>query len=399
MGTDLTAKLLKALPQELVPRVQESSYFPPTSIAASAFEDFFKLSGTPFFREYTDHSVSHSLEVLQTAGELIAEEAKAIVSAQDLNILILATLIHDSGLHITDDIFLSLIEPSSEPPLISSFDTDPWSRLWAEYLAEAKRFNAKTLRNIFGDDQPIKEPPRTAIDMNQRDRLLIGEFLRRHHPRFAHELAIGAINGADGKRLEFLASFDKPTRDIVGVIARSHGMSLRSVFSYIESKYELRDFNRIHIVFLMTLLRIADYLQIQPSRAPILFSQIHRIRSPFSASEWRVHQSIDNITTSSFDPEAIFVSATPETVHEYLKLEKWLKGLQDELDRSWAILGEVYGRFGQERFDRFKIKIRRALKHRRPSCSAKTSGLHPRGFKILCVRAGASKATHATPVW
>ncbi len=340
--------------------MQESPLFSQTALAAGAFDEFFRLSGTPFFREYTDHSITHSLEVLQTAGEIIAEEARAIISAQDLNILALAALMHDAGMHVTDDIFLSLVNPASEPPIASPFDTDRWSVLWKDFLGDAKRFNAKTLKIVFGDNEPVKEPPSTAIDMTQRDRLLIGEFLRRHHPRFAHEFSLGIITAANGQKLDLMTGFDKPTRDIVGVIARSHGMPLRSAFSYIEANYDLRDFNRIHVVFLMVLLRISDYLQIQPSRAPVLFSELHRIRSPFSASEWRVHQSIENITTSSLDPEAISIAATPESVHEYLKLEKWLKGLQEELDRSWAILGEVYGRFGQERLDKLQIRVRRA---------------------------------------
>lgn len=344
---------------DMATRLQQSPIFPKTAAAVLEFEQFFRLSTIPFFREYTDHSFKHSIEVLQTAIEILSPESHSVVSSEDLNILVLATQAHDSGLHVSEDVFLKLIAPTNRKIGIQEIDEKNWPELWAEYLSEAKKFNAKKLISLFGDSEAVREPPSSALDMTQRDRLLIGEFLRRHHPRFAHEFCLGLIPNAEHDHFDLLHDLDYTTKDITGLIARSHGMSLRSTFPYIESKYDLRDFNRTHIIFIMTLLRIADYLQIQPGRAPKFFSHLHRIASPYSTGEWRVHQSIDNITTSSFDPEAIHVAATPKSVHDYLRIKRWIEGLQNELDRCWAVLGETYGRFGKEGLDRLKINVRR----------------------------------------
>jgi hypothetical protein len=65
------------------------------------------------------------------------------------------------------------------------------------------------------------------------------------------------------------------------------------------------------------------------------------------------------VNAPSFDPEAISVRAEPKTVQEYLRFEAWINGLQSELDTSWAILGEVYGRFTQEALDKLQIRVRR----------------------------------------
>ena len=54
----------------------------------------------------------------------------------------------------------------------------------------------------------------------------------------------------------------KPTRaerDIIGLISRSHGMNLRDCFTKIEKDFDLRDYNRIHIIYLMVLLRLANH--------------------------------------------------------------------------------------------------------------------------------------------
>jgi molecular chaperone HtpG len=289
---------------------------------------------------------------------MLTDDSLDVISSEDMNILFLACLLHDSGLHITEDMFLRLTDHSNNGIAIASFDSKSWPELWTEFIAEARRFSAKKLISLFGDKEPIREPPRHALEMTQRDRLLVGEFLRRHHPRFAHEFAIGIIPDANGTRFR-LGDFDPAIQDIAGLTARSHGIDLRDSLDYIQSRYDLRDYNRIHIVFLMALLRIADYLQIQSARAPELFGRLHNIRSPFSLGEWRLHQCIENITTSSLDPEAIFIAASPRSVHEYLKFQKWFKGLQRELDISWAIFGEVYGRFTREALNKLKLSIRR----------------------------------------
>jgi hypothetical protein len=147
--------------------------------------------------------------------------------------------------------------------------------------------------------------------------------------------------------------------DLIGTVARSHGISLRSTFDYIRDNYDIRDYQHIHIIFLMVLIRIADFLQIQSARAPIFFTEIHKIKSPFSANEWRVHRSISNITRTSFDPEAIQINASPPDIQAFLRLDQWFRELQTELDTSWAVLGEIYGRFENVGLPNLKIDIRR----------------------------------------
>ena len=71
----------------------------------------------------------------------------------------------------------------------------------------------------------------------------------------------------------------------------------------------------------MAALRIADYLQIQPERAPKSLLKLHKLRSPFSVGEWRVHQSVRNITSAGDDPEAIFVDAKPDDVATFLNVQ------------------------------------------------------------------------------
>jgi molecular chaperone HtpG len=351
--------LESALPPSLYRSLLHDSTFAGESLAAAGkFEDWFENSGTPFFKNFTDHSFWHSIDVFRTAAEITSDEAYHIISCEDLNVLFLSCLAHDAGLHITEDMFSRLVDRSNDKVLIGSFDEIPWPTLWDEFLNEAKRFDQKRLMKIFGDVEPVREPPKDVLSITDRDRLLIGEFLRRHHTRLAHEIAVAGIPAGKSRLMPLLA-IDPAFRDIVGLVARSHGQSLRSTFQYIGSQYHIRDFQKIHIIYLMVLLRIGDLLQIQSARAPEIFNMIHKISSPFSENEWRVHQSIGNITTSIPDPEAIFVSAKPPSIRAFLRVNDWLKELQSELDISWAVLGEVYGRFEKERLPDLKIALRR----------------------------------------
>jgi hypothetical protein len=70
-----------------------------------------------------------------------------------------------------------------------------------------------------------------------------------------------------------------------------------------------------------------------------------------------VHQCVRNITKEQPDPEAIYVDGVPQNVSDYLRLRDWLTDIQQELDVCWAVLGEVYGRFGELR--RLQVRIRR----------------------------------------
>ena len=65
-----------------------------------------------------------------------------------------------------------------------------------------------------------------------------------------------------------------------------------------------------------------------------------------SEGESRAHHAVLDIRNTHSDPEAIFVQAAPQEARTYLKLRRLLQGLQAELDSCWAVLGEVYGRFG-----------------------------------------------------
>ncbi|WP_170550434.1 HD domain-containing protein [Ruegeria atlantica] len=316
------------------------------------------ISNKPeFFPEYTDHGPDHNTEVLSTAIDILKPDTVEAMTPEDITVLALSVLLHDCGMHMTGDSFVSLI--SGDNRRTTKLDERTWLQLWNEFILEVKRFDGKQNRRVFGSPEPVAEPPSDPAEYTLKHRLLIGEFLRRHHPRLAHEIAIFGFPAIDGTRIELFPTVDDDLPEVSGLVARSHGMSLRLACDYFSEHFHEREYQGIHPPIIMAALRIADYLQVQPDRAPKSVLRVHRMRSPFSAGEWRVHQSVRNITPADNDPEAVYVDAKPTNVETFLKFQSWAKGFQSELDATWAALGEVYGRFTQQGFDKFGLRLRR----------------------------------------
>lgn len=328
----------------------------------------------PFFPEYTDHGPKHIEDVMTTAEGLIRDESWECLTPEDTAVLILGILLHDCAMHLSEDGFLALLNPAEPRLLIDDFRDRPWPDLWASFLSEASRFDARKLRSLFGNTEPIHTPSSDVRDMTLRDRLLIGDFLRRHHPRLAHEIALWGVPGPTVDKVA-LVNVPQGLANISGLLARSHGLSLRESVEAIPAN-QRRQFIGVHAPFLMAVLRIADYLQINSARAPKQVLRVRSLRSPVSQGEWKAHHAIVDINPIHEDPEAIFVTAKPEDVETYLKLRRLLDGMQQELDGSWALIGEVYGRF--QELKELGLTLRRVRSNLDNKAEfAKTVSYHP----------------------
>lgn len=306
------------------------------------FEPWFRNSNLPFFPDYTDHGINHVEDVLTSAASLVSDAAWGSVTAQDAGMLIIAALLHDCALHLTEDGFIALVTGQTKHTGVKEFDSKSWPELWNDFLFSAMRYDDRTIEAIFGQPVTMRRPPFNPGEMTQQDRKLIGEFIRRHHGRLAHEIALAGVPSPSGESITLSHRLDADLADLAGLIARSHSISLRSTFKYLGDNFHLRSYQDVHAVYLMVLLRIADYLQIQSERAPHQVLKVKRILSPISRQEWNAHGAIVNIVPNDVDPESIFIQAKPGDVKTYLRLKEWLEGIQDELDTSWAVLGEVY---------------------------------------------------------
>lgn len=324
------------------------------------FEQWLNVSHPPFFPDFTDHGLTHLNEVLHTAWSIARPEARDLLTPEDAAVLTLAVLLHDLAMHLGPDGFWPLVQGNTAHEPLLEFDDPHWPAAWGHFLWEARRFSGRENELIFGGPEPVPPPTPGSTNFTDSQRRLMGEFVRRHHHRLAHQIALQGFPGPDDQRSLALAPKLDRLANLAGLVGRSHGMPLRPCLDYLNRKYQNKVHPRsVHAPFLMVLLRIADYLQIQPSRAPLPRLRVQSLRSPIAAREWKKHAALIDLSPAPDDPEAVQVHFEPPDVATFLGVRDLLAGLQAELDASWAALGEVYGLHERDGLNRLGITIRR----------------------------------------
>jgi len=305
------------------------------------------LQGEPkFFPEYTIHGIDHINHVLKIADNLIPKailDDENLYSAGDVGVLICAIIIHDLGMFIDISKFTSVL--TDKRILVDGFQSDkPYSFLWNDYCQKAKRKTEYEWLNLIG--KPHQKLPSVSDygEWTERDRMIIGEFLRWYHPRLAHEIALYGFMGSE----ILSAKLKQRQKNLIGVIARSHGMDIRSyeIESFIQSQFGSSDYiDNCPIYYIMALLRLSDFLDTVVERAPLALSNVHAFLSPTSRKEWILNQ---NFKFEAFgwrnaqETRTLDMPATPKNTTEFVSAEKLLINIQREFDSSVAVVEELY---------------------------------------------------------
>lgn len=345
----------------------------------------------PFFPDYTDHGTDHINRVLASEVELVPDEVwrhserdsrPRLLGEADAAVLIGATLLHDIAMHLRPAGFLELVGEDSRFRPLPWFDKEqeghtadrPWRELWLDFQREARRFSDRDLGNIIGLESvragwKFDALPGDPGQWETNHGLVIGEFIRRHHARLAHEIAVYGFPGlgAGSGEGEFpaLGASGHPLQrwaDLIGLAARSHGLSLRVCQAYLDANPRYprtpKPMN-CAVLYAMALLRVADYLQIDRQRTPPALLKLRNPQSPVSVREWSKHLAVLSIDPAR-DPRAKMVTVSPDISQSvYLQLRDLLDGLQGEMDHSTAVLGEVYGARVDLGLDRLTLATRR----------------------------------------
>ena len=371
--------------------LEGSEYEAPVLAVAESVGTILYDNDLTFFPYYTDHGTNHVSEVLKSEVELIpdgvwersaANVRPRLLCDADASVIVVATLLHDIAMHLRPTGFLEVIGKGSRFRPLPWFQTDrtdhnadlPWDELWEAYEGEAKQFSARQLTNIVGESAArhwkFAGLPAQPGERSLNERLIIGEFLRRHHAELAHEIAIYGFPGlplgsGEGQFPAMGANRQHPFNrlaDLAGLAARSHGMSLRVCKSYLDANAYTSGTPRpmgCAVLYSMALLRVADYLQLDFRRAPAVLLQLRDPQSPKSLDEWNKHRAVANIGPSN-DPRARMITVSNDLpLSLFLQLKELFLCLQSELDRSTAVLDEVYGNIANIGLDKLKLAISR----------------------------------------
>lgn len=378
-------------PERLENLLKDSPMFAPIRAYADRAGEILADNKLPFFPDYTDHGTDHINQVMESEVDLVPEAVwngstkdsrPRLLCDVDATVIIGATLLHDIAMHLRPTGFLELVNKETRfQPLSWFMDNQeghkadrPWYDLWLDFQREARRFSDRDLGNIIGLEsvrqgwkfEKLSENP---SQWERNHNLIIGEFIRRHHARLAHEIAVYGFPGlkagsndgqfpalgASGDRLQTLA-------DLIGLVARSHGLSLRLCQAYLDARPHYAHNPKpmgCAVLYPMALLRVADYLQIDRQRTPTALLKLRNPQSPVSVQEWNKHLAVQYIGPAK-DPRGKTITVSPDISQAvYLQLRDLLAGLQAEMDHATAVLDETYGARRDLGLDQLKLAIRR----------------------------------------
>lgn len=314
----------------------------------------------PFFPAYTDHGGDHVARTIAAAVRLIPDDvwSRELLEPADAAVLLCATALHDLGMHVREAGFSELVAPGSRflprpwfdaPQRARSADA-PWPELWQAFRKEARHFTVSQLDRLLGPGHAgVPAVAYGDADLNPQewtepDRLLMGEFLRRHHARLAHEIAVYGFPGVSPGAFPVLASELPELGEAIGVVARSHHEPLRVMVDYLTYKFggDLQPAGA-WLPYHMGLLRIGDHLQLDAGRAPALLLHLRQPQSPQSLEEWRKHRTIVRVSWGHKDPLAVSITVgSSHSLATHLQLADLFNVLQRELDVTTAVLSELY---------------------------------------------------------
>ena len=300
-----------------------------------------------FFPAYTNHQLLHSQKVLDIAKLLIAPSSFNTLTPQDIAVLILSALAHDLGMHITFAGFRAIIHDEyNENQLNEVFKDKNWSRLWYEYKKELRLWDQKKKTSVFGKNFDIVEIPDDPLELTELQRMIIGEFLRWHHHRLAQDIITSGFPMRVGECKEFFP--DKyeyrNLQTMTALLVRSHGENAWRMVDTVEQIYgrtlSLSRLYNCHFPYIMALLRLSDYLDMSEERACLDIYRKHDYFSSVSALEWEFNQCISFLDFKESGPERLYIWVNePRNSSLFLKIQRHLRAIQNELDTCWAVLG------------------------------------------------------------
>ena len=307
-------------------------------------------NGMPFFPEYTCHDMKHVYATLDLALNLIPGEMFDSLEPEAIELLVAAILLHDLGMFIQKDGLEQLILGAGKDTAIDHIDIDlasseklTWGIVWEKYYREVRRYPQQRIDSEFGLDANSEKInilllQSDKVDMNYAK--VYGGFLRRYHPRLAHDIVMNGFIGTNGARNNILSDAKDYQRKLIGIIARSHGMNLRDTEAFLGREFSNRPESPhgIPIYYLMAILRMADYLHAGEERVP----NAQAVITPSSLHEITWNQAVYDKMHFDFESRQMYVDTKPENSKVFLALEKWLSDVQRELDLCWAVLDEKY---------------------------------------------------------
>jgi hypothetical protein len=133
-------------------RVQNTSVEGPLQSSIGRFAELVGdgTRGLALFPEYPDHGIDHYQHVIDASEGLITNEFRDSITPEDVAVMMLSILLHDSAMHLTADGFLTLLIADDFCNVVPQIDKSIWADLWEDYLFEVSRWDGRKIGSFLG---------------------------------------------------------------------------------------------------------------------------------------------------------------------------------------------------------------------------------------------------------
>ena len=224
------------------------------------------------FPTFTDHSMLHSLTVLDYCNSIIGEDQVGMLSPEECYVVCMACYLHDSGMGVNDKDYEEF-----------SAQID-----FGDYFEGHDRNNVPNTLRAFHND-------------------FSGAFIRKYAPLF-----------------------DIPTEAITeAVVQISRGHRKTNLIDSAEYDDIYDGDVRIRIAYLAAVVRLADEIDVASERNPELLFDPSTIDDEVSLMHFRLHKSIIRVEVTE---DAILLHAKPVTQHYNKLIDELAEKIQGTLD-------------------------------------------------------------------
>lgn len=247
----------------------------------------------PRFPDFTDHTILHSMDVLEYCNKLLGEKQIARLSAAECYVLIMSCYLHDIGMGINQKNYVEL-----------SAKID-----FGDYFETHSREETETIIRDFHNEYS-------------------GHFIRKY---------------AD--------LFDIPCEEIVFAIVQvSRGHRKTDLFDETEYHDLTTPYGIIHTAFLAAVVRLADEIDVGADRNSELLFDSSKVRALDSEKAFGTHESILRVDVE----EDALVLYTKPKAPEYREL---IRNLADKVRKTLDYCREVASARSDFRITQTSVKI------------------------------------------
>lgn len=283
------------------------------------------------FPNYTLHDITHSENVLEIMDSLVDKYSE--LSDLELTLLIASALTHDLGMFASDK-------------EIDSIKT-------GKLVIGTRKFD-KVLERLQDEGSALEECLRP--EHAKRSRYIITEYLSK-----------------ENKKIFYVHHTEHDFLDLLSLVNEAHNESLE----WIKDKLTNRQMIGKEIIngqYIATILRLADLLDIDDRRAPVIIQNLLNLPRR-SVTEWRKHHIITNHRKVELNTRTnkyrIFFDGHTDDADLYRQILSYINYVEEQLELSIEFCSRM---FVEEKYQlNFDQRIRNAIK---------TDGFNVADFKL-----------------